>query len=82
MSIRERDARESLRQFQEATGLHHLKEVVCKYIEMEGSSHEADRDAPFEVICAVLGLSAAERKRLLAARPRKPVGGLMGLIGA
>ena len=65
-----RDARTSLEGAHTAAGMAHLKQVLCKYIELD----EESNDAVFKVLVTLLGYSAADRKRMERARERRLVG--------
>ena len=73
-----REAREALNQWQDGNGVDHLKQALVKYIELD----DTDNESLFLVIAGLLGLSPAERKRLLEARERKMGGqSLWGQLG-
>jgi hypothetical protein len=64
-----REARQSLNFAHSEEGKTHLKSVLAKYIEVDDGI--LNSDGPFEVLCTVLGYSAEEKQRMVAARRRK-----------
>ena len=64
-----REARQSLNFAHSEEGKTHLKSVLAKYIEVDDGV--LNSDGPFEVLCTVLGYSAEEKQRMVAARRRK-----------